>query len=110
MNIKLCPKAFFLKHLYIISFLLFANILGIVATYYFDPVSGLIFLFLSIDTMVSIHESLVFPVRKFFGASGFLYYSWVIPYGVVLVFFIIAYSKFLFQLPKRTSICCQRKP
>ncbi|MFT6390297.1 MAG: hypothetical protein ACJAUP_003699 [Cellvibrionaceae bacterium] len=154
MNIKLCPKAFFLKNLYIMCFLLFANILGIVATYYFDLVSGLIilfdfnserniptlyssvalvfssillaaiafeskklnwpyiswlglsliFLFLSVDEMASIHESLVFPVRKFFGASGFLYYSWVIPYGVVLVFFIIAYSKFLFQLPKRTMI------
>ena len=148
MNIKLCPQAFFLKNLYLISFLLFANILGIVATYYFDPVSGLvilfdfnserniptlyssialifssillaviafeskkldrphiswlglslIFLFLSIDEMASIHESLIFPVRNFFGTSGFLYYAWVIPYGVVLVFFIIAYSKFLFQL------------
>lgn len=65
---------------------------------------SLIFLFLAIDETNGIHERLVTPMRNTFDASGFLYYAWVIPYGVALVFFIIAYSKFLFELPKNIMI------
>jgi hypothetical protein len=63
-----------------------------------------IFLFLSIDEISSIHERLIIPVRETFKTSGFLYFAWVIPYGLALVVFIFAYSKFLFELPKRTMI------
>ena len=67
-------------------------------------VLAFIFLFLSIDEISSIHERLIIPVRETFGTSGYLYYAWVIPYTLALVVFIIAYSKFLLELPKRIMI------
>lgn len=156
MNIILCPREVFKKNLYLIVFLLCANILGLVSKYYFEhdylfglvpffdfntekniptfysaialifvsilllfiaftcrklkssyiPWFGLsiIFLFLAIDEMLSIHERLIGPVRETFETSGFLFYAWVIPYGIALVVFIIAYSKFLLRLPKSIMI------
>lgn len=65
---------------------------------------SLIFLFLSIDEIASIHERFGQPTKDAFKTSGFLFYAWVIPYGTALVSFIIAYSKFLFKLPKKTMI------
>jgi len=67
-------------------------------------VLSLIFLFLAIDELASIHERLTGITRDAFKTSGFLYYAWVIPYGIALVVFIISYSKFLFDLPKSTMI------
>ena len=61
---------------------------------------SIIFLFLSMDEMFSIHERLLRPVRETLGVSGLLYFAWVIPYGIALVVLIIAYSKFLFELPR----------
>lgn len=156
MYINLSPKEILKINLYLILFLLFANIMGIISKYYFghDSVYGLvplfnfnaekniptfyssfallfasillsliafkrkniklpyiswfvlalIFLFLSFDEISSIHERLTIPVRETFGTSGFLYYAWIIPYGFALVAFIIAYLKFLFELPKRIMI------
>lgn len=63
-----------------------------------------IFLFLSIDEISSIHERLVEPTKEIFGTSGLLYYAWVIPYGIAVILFVIAYSKFLFRLPKNIMI------
>ena len=47
MGIKLLPKEIFKKNLYLILFLLLANILGLISKYYFDhgTVYGLIALF-----------------------------------------------------------------
>ena len=63
---------------------------------------SLIFLFLSVDEMSSIHERLIGPVRNMFETSGLLYFAWVIPYGILLIVLVIVYLKFLFRLPKRT--------
>jgi len=63
-----------------------------------------IFVFLSLDEMVSIHEHLIEPVRATFKTSGLLFYAWVIPYGIALVIFIMAYAKFLLELPKSIMI------
>lgn len=156
MNIKFSPKDFFKKNLYLILFLLCANILGLVSVHYFnhDTVFGLIdlfdfdtekniptiyssiallfssilllfialtskrlkssyipwfglsliFLFLSIDETFLIHERFVDPLRDNFGASGIFHYAWVIPYGIALIIFLIAYTKFLFSLPRDTMI------
>jgi len=65
---------------------------------------SLIFLFLSIDEISSIHERFGKPTRDAFKTSGFLFFAWIIPYGIALIIFIIAYSKFLFKLPKNTLI------
>ena len=156
MVIKLYPREVFIANIFLILFLLCANIIGIVSRLYFDHnyVYGLvplfdfdterniptlyssialiissallflialsskkiqssyiswlglslIFLFLSIDEIYSIHESLIVPAREFFEASGFLYYAWVIPYGIALVVFIVMYSKFLFDLPRNIML------
>jgi len=60
-----------------------------------------IFLFLSIDEIASIHENLIKPTRSTFNTSGLLYYAWVIPYGIALVVFLLAYLKFLMNLPRK---------
>lgn len=65
---------------------------------------SLIFLFLSIDEISSIHESLISTTRYALNTSGLLYYAWVIPYGTALGVFIIVYSKFLLKLPKNIMI------
>ena len=149
------PKDLLVKNLYIIFFLLLANVFGIAVTHYFDHTlyglislfnfdterniptlyssiallvaSGLllfiaatrkklklfylswaglslIFFFLAIDEISSIHELLIDPARETFGATGLLYYAWVIPYGVGLLFFVFLYSRFLFRLPKEIMI------
>ncbi len=70
------------------------------------PWAGLavIFLFLSIDEIASIHERLGGPVRETLDTSGLLYFAWVIPYGVALGIFVIAYLKFLIDLPRKTMV------
>ncbi len=65
---------------------------------------SLIFSFLAIDEKTSLHERLTVPMRETFEATGFLHYAWVIPYGFALLVFILAYTKFLLDLPKNTAI------
>jgi len=63
-----------------------------------------IFLFLSIDETLTVHEKITEPTREVFEASGFLFYAWVIPYGIALIIFIAAYAKFLFYLPRNIML------
>lgn len=65
---------------------------------------AIIFLFLAIDEAVSIHERFGPLVRDLLKTSGLLYFAWVIPYGIALIVFLIAYLKFLLDLPKRIMI------
>jgi len=62
---------------------------------------AIIFLFLSIDEIASIHERFGAPVRESLNTSGLLFFAWVIPYGIALMVFVIAYFKFLISLPKK---------
>jgi len=62
---------------------------------------SIIFLFISIDEIAEIHERLIVPVRESLNTSGLLYFAWVIPYGVFLGVFVIAYFRFLMSLSKR---------
>lgn len=65
--------------------------------------SGLatLFFFLFIDEAVSLHELLTTPVRMTLNASAFFYYAWIIPYGMLLLLFIIGYYKFILHLPAK---------
>ena len=72
--------------------------------YYYWLGLGFIFLFLSVDEIASIHERLILPLRELLQTSGFLYFAWVIPYGIAFLIFSIAYSKFLFSLPNKTKL------
>ena len=59
----------------------------------------LIFLFLSVDEAMELHENLMGPVRGLLHASGFFYFAWVIPYGIFAMIVGFLYWRFLFKLP-----------
>ncbi|MEG5063392.1 hypothetical protein QUB33_07185 [Microcoleus sp. B3-A4] len=61
-----------------------------------------IFLYLSLDEVSQWHEKLVNPMRSLVNATGFLYFSWVVPMGFLVAIFLLSYSKFLFHLPVST--------
>jgi len=63
-----------------------------------------IFLFLSIDEMLMVHEKLIEPMKALLNVSGIFNYAWVIPYGFGLLAFSAIYFRFLFRLPARTAI------
>ncbi len=63
-----------------------------------------IFLFLSIDEIVSLHEHFDRPVRESLNTSGAFYFAWIIPYGIALIALMIFYFKFLTNLPRNIMI------
>lgn len=66
---------------------------------------ALIFLFLTIDEMVSFHELLSFSIRNTLEiSSGFLYFAWVIPYAIFCIFLVVLYFNFLKRLPAKTRM------
>ena len=65
---------------------------------------AVIFLILSIDETVCIHERLLDPIRETFNTSGLFYYPWVIPYGVAVLVFSALYFRFLINLQKEVMI------
>lgn len=62
---------------------------------------GLVFLFifLSMDEAVSIHELLSGPTRSLMNLNGALYLAWVVPYSLLALGLLLVYVKFLFSLP-----------
>ncbi|UNU26230.1 hypothetical protein [Microcoleus vaginatus] len=62
-----------------------------------------IFLFLCLDEAGSLHEKLMEPMRSLLNASGFLYFTWVVPIGFLVAIFLLSYSKFVFHLPVSTK-------
>jgi hypothetical protein len=65
---------------------------------------GVIFMLMSMDEMVQIHELSTRITRDFFGITGGpLYHAWVIPAMVFLAFMAVAYGRFLWKLPRRSS-------
>ncbi len=63
-----------------------------------------IFVFLAFDESVRFHEKTVSLTRESFGASGLLYYSWIIPFGIFALIVLLTYSRFLLALPRRTGL------
>jgi uncharacterized Tic20 family protein len=61
---------------------------------------AVIFLYLSIDEASQIHELL----NNLWDLHSILYFSWVIPFGILVLVFAIVYLPFLFHLPPRTRI------
>ena len=63
---------------------------------------SLIFLFLAIDEICSIHEFLIPVTRKIIDVGGIFYFAWVIPAFILIIVFLIAFREFIFKLPKKT--------
>ncbi|MEG4629982.1 hypothetical protein QUB56_10240 [Microcoleus sp. AR_TQ3_B6] len=61
-----------------------------------------IFLYLSLDEVCQLHERLTEPMRSLVNGTGFLFYTWVVPVGFIVVIFLLSYTKFLFHLPVST--------
>jgi hypothetical protein len=65
--------------------------------------SGL-FVFMSADEGLALHEVLMLPVRKALHASGVLYYAWIIPYSGLVLMIVLLYARFLLRLPRVIAI------
>jgi len=67
-------------------------------------VLGAGFLFMSFDEIAAIHERSIEPMRALMGEKGLgvLYFAWVVPAIVLVVFLALYFLKFLFNLPART--------
>ena len=63
-----------------------------------------VFLFIAIDELGTIHESIMWPIANLLNTSGILLFAWIIPYGLLVLFLGIIYLKFLINLPKTTLI------
>ncbi|MEG4446090.1 hypothetical protein QUB47_30285 [Microcoleus sp. AT9_B5] len=61
-----------------------------------------IFIYLSLDEAGQLHEKLIDPMRSLLNASGFLYFTWIVPFGFLVAIFLLSYSKFVFHLPAAT--------
>lgn len=61
-----------------------------------------IFLFLSADEALGLHELWYEAVKSHFKLSGFLYAGWVIPYGLAVLLLGVTFWRFLMKLPART--------
>ncbi len=95
--------------LYSSSALLFCSILlAIIALFkkgdryvYHWRVLSIIFLFLSLDEAISIHEKMIPALRSTLNAGGFLYYTWVIPGSIFVLVCLLGFWKFLTYLPTK---------
>lgn len=65
---------------------------------------SLIFLFLSIDEMTVLHESLIKPMRAIYGAEGFFYFAWIIPGIVAVALFGVLFFMFFLHLENNFKI------
>lgn len=71
--------------------------------FYWYALSGM-FLFLSMDEMMSIHERLTDPLNSLISESEVFHYAWVLPYGVLVVIVASVFVRFLLYLPRRTAL------
>lgn len=62
-----------------------------------------IMLFLGVDEGVTIHEVLTNRLGEYMDREGFLYFLWVIPYGITTMVLGLVFLRFLLRLPPRTS-------
>jgi hypothetical protein len=61
-----------------------------------------IFLFLSLDELISLHERTILPLRTALQARSFLYSTWVVLGAGFVGLILLFYFKFLLHLPSRT--------
>lgn len=64
------------------------------------------FAFMAVDEFAKVHELFDEPMQALMGesASGWLLYTWVVPYAIAVVALGIYFLKFVWHLPKSTRI------
>lgn len=75
-------------------------------------IMALIFLFLAVDETSSIHEKLMIPMLRLMnggemaelGEMGWLFYAWIIPYGVAAIFLGATLLPWLLKLDRKVSL------
>jgi hypothetical protein len=67
-------------------------------------VLAVIFILMSIDEIVAVHEVAIVPLRNAFHLSGILYFSWVILAPPVLIALAIFFIPFMLRLPTGTAV------
>jgi hypothetical protein len=68
---------------------------------------SLIFLFVSADESINIHEKLGAVFKKFVGSSNlpdYLQYGWVLPYLILLLFLGIYFVRFFLEMDRKTLL------
>ncbi len=63
----------------------------------------LIFVYLSLDEAIAIHELLNRPLRTMFALGGIFYYASVIPGIIAILILLVGYYKFWVNLPSRSK-------
>ena len=63
---------------------------------------SIIFLFMSLDDVAQLHEKTIEPLRSALNAGGFLYFTWVILGIVFSIIVLLAYLRFLADLPRKS--------
>ncbi len=58
-----------------------------------------IFLFLSFDELLRIHEKIGKFTGNYIKGEGIFHYAWLIPYGILLLVIMFIYAKSIFALP-----------
>ena len=63
------------------------------------------FLFMAADELVSLHEKLIFPLRRLLGGEdlGIFFFAWVIPGIFIVAGLGVFFLRFLFRLPAQTK-------
>lgn len=64
---------------------------------------SLIFLYIAIDELCSIHELLIPILQNTTNARGFLYFAWIVPAFFLLIVFLLIFRKFILNLPSQTK-------
>jgi hypothetical protein len=96
------------------SFVLFFSAILLLCIYRTTPVSthrkywlslGMVFMFLSLDESLRIHEGLSRLIRANYEVEGSIRYgTWSLPYLILTAFLGVFFIRFLFQLPQVTKI------
>ncbi len=63
---------------------------------------SIIFVYLACDEFMVLHERLIDPVRNSLNTSGFFYYAWIIPAGILVLTCLLVFLRFLLGLPAKT--------
>lgn len=69
--------------------------------YYPWIITVFLFIFLGLDEVTQIHEQLTGPFQNILNTSGFLFFAWVIPYGIILILLSIFYIPFVLTLKNK---------